>query len=213
MSGIVKKAVPCNAFDVNQTISATEAIAFKNAGYECCIRYLPRTSALTEGNLTGVEIEAILAGDLNLMAVQHVAEPGWIPTGELGAEYGEYAAKYANQIGLPRGINMWLDLEEVHASSTSQDIIDYCHAWFNSIEEEGWIPGIYIGWQVGLSDRQLYDLPFQHYWKSYNCDQSIPTRSWQIVQHTQNSLNGIAFDPNTIQKDNLGDLPIWLSPS
>jgi hypothetical protein len=210
---IVKQAIPCQAFDVNQPLSASEAALFKGAGFDACIRYIPRTIALIKGNLTIPERDIILNAGLSLMVVQHVSPDNWEPTAALGKSYGSYAATYAEMIGLPEGIAIWLDLEMVSRSSTSADIIAYCDAWFDQIMAAGFQPGIYAGYQTCLTDQQLYDLPFLHYWRGYNCNHDIKPRGWQILQHTQKSLNGIYYDPNTIQADLLGDLPIWVSPS
>lgn len=200
-------------FDLNQPLTPKTAIAFASAGYSFCIRYLPRTAALVAGNLTAAEIDIILNAALNLMAVQHVAMPGWVPNAALGKSYGDYAASYAEAIGLPKGINIWLDLEEVASTSTAKDVSDYCRAWFESMQSAGYLPGLYVGWQIVLSSQELYDLPFKHYWKAYNADISVATRGYQLVQHTQKMLNGILYDPNTMTADALGDLPIWLSPT
>jgi hypothetical protein len=209
---IVKQATPGNGFDVDSPLSTDQAKDFVAAGYSFCVRYLPRTSGLVKGNLTMAEIVAIMDGGLALMAVQHVAPDNWQPNAALGQQYGQYAGQYASEIGLPNGMNIWLDLEMV-APGSDQDVIDYCHNWFEQVKSHGYIPGLYVGWQTNLSDQQLYDLPFENYWKGYNCDQSIPTRGWQILQHPQKTLNSIPFDPNTLQADLKGSLPMWLSPA
>lgn len=207
---VVKNAVPGMAFDVDQPLTGAQYAEFKSNGYEAVIRYIPRKASLVAGNLTAPEIAAILGAGLSLGVVQHVASPGWEPSAELGEIYGQYAAEYCGQIGLPKGITVWLDLEEV---APNEDVDGYCRAWFKAVEVAGYLGGLYVGYNCGLSDQQLYDLPTKSYWKAYNCDQSIPTRGWQITQHTQKTLNGIAYDPNTVAADNLGDLPIWLGPS
>lgn len=206
----VKGASPGQGFDVNQPLTASEATAFKEAGNIFCVRYIPRTPALVRGNLTSAEIKVILGADLALMAVQHVAEPGWQPTQALGAQYGVYAGVYASTIGLPKGMNIWLDLEGVATPATAQEVIDYCNAWFTAVEAVGYVPGVYVGWQVVLTPEQLYSaLPFKHYWRAYN-GPDVATRGYQIVQHTAKTLNGIAYDPNTSQADLLGDTAIWV---
>jgi hypothetical protein len=207
----VKQATAGAGFDVNQPLSGAQAAAFKAAGMDFCIRYLPRTPALISGNLTAKEIEIILTAGLSLMAVQHVAMPGWEPNAALGLEYGSYAAQYAKEISLAPGINLWLDLEGVGRRVKAEDVIAYCQAWYTAVSASGYVPGLYVGWNVVLSDQQLYDLPFAHYWKAYNCDQSIPTEGWQILQHPQLRMSGIEYDPDTIQADELGDLPVWVS--
>jgi hypothetical protein len=210
MQATVKSATPGMGFDVNQQLSAGQATAFREAGYLFCVRYLPRTPLLIPGNLTAAEIEIILGAGLALMAVQHVPNPGWDPTADLGEQYGNYAVQYAQEIGLPNGINIFLDLEEVAAGATPQDVIDYCHAWAASVEVAGYVPGVYVGWNIKLSDQQLYaNLPFKNYWRAYNCDQSIPTRGYQILQKIQQVLDGVTFDPDVLQTDNMGDVPVW----
>jgi|ERR1700748_219143 len=200
-------------FDCNQPLSRSQAMMFAEAGYSFCIRYLPRTSSLLNGNLTIVEIQSILAANLSLMAVQHCPLPNWKPTGLLGTQYGQYAGQYASEIGLPQGINLWLDLEEVAAESSDQDVIDYCNNWAVEVSGHGYIPGLYVGYHPGLSNDQLYfDLSIKHYWRAYNADNEISTRGYQLVQHPQQKLDNIAFDPNTTQIDKMGDSVIWLSP-
>lgn len=210
---IVKPAQTGNAFDVNIPLSTSEAVAFKNAGYSTCIRYLPRTPSLMKGNLTGVEIEAILASGLSISAVQHVAMPGWVPNATIGEGYGSYAAEYAEQIRLPKGMTLWLDLEEVASTASDNDVISYCNSWFSAVEKVGYLSGLYVGWNIKLTSPQLYDLATKSYWKAYNADIDVSTRGYQILQHTQKTLNGITFDPNIIVADKLGDLPFVLSPS
>ena len=200
------------AFDVNQPLTGAQAAEFKAAGFGAVIRYIPRTSALTKGNLTAPEIAAIIGAGLSLSVVQHVSPDNWQPNEELGANYGGYASAYCNHIGLPEGVNVWLDLEMVNPASQPQDIIDYCTEWYDWVHGGGYEPGLYVGWQTGLSPAQLYDLPFKSYWKGYNADVPIPKRGYQIIQSTQKTLNGITYDPNVVKKDLLGDSPIFLCP-
>jgi hypothetical protein len=211
---IQQAAAGLTGFDVNQVLSAANAQALKNAGYDFCVRYVPRTSSpsLAPGNLTNAEAVNILNAGLALMAVQHVANPGWVPTAALGTSYGSYAATYASEIvGLPPGINIWLDLEEVATDSSATDIIAYCQAWYAAVESAGYVPGIYVGYGVILSSSQLYnDLSFQHYWRAYNGPQ-VATRGYQVIQKTQVTVDGIEIDPDVTQDDNLGGAAIWLA--
>jgi len=215
LKGIIQHApAGVNGFDVNRPLTHESARDFKDAGYDFCVRYLPRHPTQDPGNLTEVEGEAILWAGLSLLAVQHVALPGWMPTIELGAEYGSFAAQYAKEVaGLPEGICIFLDLEEVANQATSEDVIGYCGAWFSAVNNAGYIPSLYVGWNVKLDAQQLYYLPFKHYWRAYNTDTDIATRGYQMIQHTQKTLNGITFDPNTMQNDHLGDSIIWLAPA
>ncbi len=207
----IQIAKPGMGFDVDNRLDAGQAAAFKKNGFNFCIRYLPRTSALVAGNLSLAEVELILGAGLALMAVQHCPMPGWQPTAPLGKAYGQYAGQYAAEIGLPAGMNIWLDLEGVSNGAGAQDVIDYCHCWFDAVAAHGFIPGIYCGYGTGLTPFQLYELPFKHYWKAYN-GPYLPGRGYQIVQETVKLLEGISFDPDFIVADKMGDLPLWLSP-
>ena len=208
----VKSAIPGLCFDVDQSMTSAEGNEFFKAGYLACGRYLPRTPALVKGNLTALEIQVLLTAGLSIFCVQHCPEPGWAPSAALGTLYGGYAAGYAKAIGLPPGMVVWDDLEMVADGTPAWAVIDYCNAWFSSVNAAGYIPGLYVGYNVVLTPEQLYlHLPFKHYWRAYN-GPDVAKRGYQIIQETQQTLNGIAFDPNRTQIDELGDSAIWLSP-
>ena len=219
LSGNVQQAgTGLSGFDINLVLSASQAQDFKSAGYDFCIRYIPRTAALAANNLTNAEASDILNAGLALMAVQHVALPGWAPTAALGTAYGSYAATYAGEVvGLPQGINIWCDLEEVANSTAAADVIAYCQAWYAAVSAGGYVPGIYIGWGIVLTDEQLYqDLSFQHYWRAYN-GQPVATRGYQLIQRDAKPLNSVTadtddntFDPDVTQNDKLGGTALWL---
>jgi len=213
LPGSVRQAAAnLSGFDVNAPLTADAALGFRNAGYSFCIRYVPRTAKLTANNLTNAEALGILNAGLALMPVQHVAPDGWEPNTNLGTVYGSYAATYASQIvQLPKGVNIWCDLEGVAVGTDPRDVIDYCQAWYYAVHVAGYIPGVYVGYGCGLSPDQLYNnLSFQHYWRAYNGPQ-VSTRGFQLLQHIEKKLNGITFDPNTTQDDQLGDKALWLS--
>ncbi|WP_183558627.1 DUF1906 domain-containing protein [Mucilaginibacter sp. SP1R1] len=212
LPGTVKQATPgLRGFDVNFILSATDAQHLKAAGYDFCIRYIPRNVNLLNGNLTNSEALRILNAGLALMAVQHVALPGWVPSADLGTAYGNYAALYAKQVvGLPPGMNIWLDLEEVAQGTPAAGVIAYCNAWYKEVETAGYEPGIYVGYGPGLTSQQLYNnLSFKHYWQAYN-GPNVATRGFQLLQKTQKTVAGIVIDPNITQADNLGDVALWL---
>lgn len=213
LPGSVRPALAgLSGFDVNKPLVVSDAINFKNAGYAFCIRYVPRTANLAAGNLTNAEALAILNAGLALMPVQHVALPGWHPNTNLGTIYGSYAATYASQVvQLPKGLNLWCDLEGVATGTDARDVIDYCQAWYYAVHMAGYIPGVYVGYDCGLSADQLYhNLSFQHYWRAYNGPQ-VAVRGFQLLQQTEKTLNGITFDPDLTQNDNMGDAALWLS--
>lgn len=219
LAGSVSAAAPgAKGFDANVTITPDVARAFAQAGYQFCIRYVGRTQMATH-DLTAAEASDILDAGLALMVVQHVLEPGWEPTGDLGDQYGTNAGRFSKQVGLPAGVNVWCDLEGVSGDAPAQNVIDYCNQWYAQVQEAGYVPGLYVGYGAGLSAQQLYQkLRFQHYWRAYNLnDDQVPAgRGVQLTQKTgKGTVGGLTtevYDDDFTQTDALGGNAVWLVP-
>jgi hypothetical protein len=198
-------------FDSDTTIDQTSAIDLKGAGFAFAIRYLSRSTPQAPGDLSNVEAQTILNAGLALMAVQHVSRPGWAPNAALGTDYGDAAVANAALIGLPRGICLWLDLEEVAPYATAEDTIAYVNAWAAAVANGNFVPGLYVGANQPLSGDQLYwRLRLRNYWKSASTVPDIPYRGYQMVQALAPSpIDGIALDRDVVLADNFGGLPCW----
>ena len=197
-------------FDADSVVNQSVAQAFASQGYRFCVRYLSLGPDTAPGDLTAAEAQAILAGGLALMPVQHVLEPGWTPTAQLGTEHGANAAAQALAIGVPAQVNVWLDLEGVSAAATAQDVINYCTSWYQEVSLKDYLPGLYVGASCGLDGQQLYDLPFQHYWHSESTVPALPGRGYQMLQRAQSgTVNGLSIDVDTTMVDQLGGVPQW----
>ena len=213
LNGIVQAAPNKSlGFDVDEYLSSDSAQLFYNQGYRFCLRYISLGEGEASGDLTFAEAEGILAAGLALMPVQHVRYPNWFPTEDLGISYGNSAANNSIQCGFPAGINVWCDLEGVNQAAAPEDVIAYCNAWYDRVAQSGYLPGIYVGYDSGLTGQQLYeDLKFQHYWRAPGDIPNIPIRGYQMLQTeidiTVNSLN---IDKNTTYIDNEGGRPQWL---
>lgn len=206
-------------FDANTPISASTAAAFYAAGYRFCVRYVGRTQ-MASYDLTSTEAKTILEAGLALMVVQHVLNPGWTPSESLGQEYGANAAKFTKQIGVPTGVNVWCDLEGVSTSCGSSAVEEYCNAWAAEVSASGYVPGLYVGWEPGLTGSQLYDLAFDHYWGAYNVDgDSTPwPRGFQLQQKegSGGTIGGVStesYDDDWTETDGEGGTAIWLTLS
>jgi Domain of unknown function (DUF1906) len=207
---VVKAATPGRYADVNRQLNAVQAKELADSGILGIARYIPREPALIAGNVTKPEVQAILEY-LSLYFVQHCPLPNWSPNAALGQQWGAYAVTYLKSIGVPPLVSVFLDLEGVATSASDLDVIAYANAWWEQVNAGGYSPGIYIGFGTNLSNLQLYiNLKFKSYWASYNTDQSVPTRGWQIKQRPQTTVAGITIDPDTISADLLGDLPMLL---
>lgn len=213
LPGTVQHAAPgSKGFDCDTILSAQLAQTFKNGGYDFCVRYLSLGQGQNSGDLSFSEANAILHAGLALSAVQHVRMPGWSPNAQLGTQYGSNAAANAASIGLPKGMNLWCDLEGIGAGTAASDVIGYCNAWYNAVSAAGYIPGIYVGANCVLSGQQLYsDLNFQHYWKSESTVPDIPNRGYQMVQgYVPQPVFGIGIDSDYTQNDQQGGAVVWL---
>ncbi|MEJ2457242.1 MAG: DUF1906 domain-containing protein [Novosphingobium sp.] len=205
-------------FDCNTVLTASSAAMFAEAGFTFAIRYVPRnfvaTSDNSQGNLTTGEAGAILSAGLALMIVQHVAVSPWTPSQSLGESYGSYAAINASEVGMPTGTVLWLDLEGVASGTPASDIEDYCEAWFAKVVAAGYLPGLYIGANCGLTSDELEGLSCQYYRQSGSSVPSLAQTGYCMIQSISSSylLEGIAYDLDVIQADLIGKTPVWLAP-
>jgi len=213
---VVKQATAgMKMVDMDSVLSLAQATALKEAGIDGVLRYAPRQLDTYRYNLTNPEMLRILQAALALSVVQHVAPDGWEPTAELGTQYGNYMADYCTKtIQLPKGVTVWLDLEMVKLGTPIADVISYATEWWNAVNAAGYVPGLYVGYQPILNAQELYsNLPFKAYWKAYNYDDGVATRGFCMVQHPQQTIAGMQVDPDTVQTDELGGLPMLLYPS
>jgi hypothetical protein len=213
--GTVQHAVPgLKGFDTNTVLTAASAGEFAASGYAFCFRYLSRGAGQQPGDLSYNEAKTIMDAGLALGAVQHVSMPGWVPSATLGKEYGTNAANNAASIGLPKGLNLWMDLEGIASGTSAQTVIDYANAWYDAVAAAGYVPGIYVGANCILTGDQLYnDLKYQHYWKSLSRVPEIPNRGYQLIQsYTPDAVCGVSIDTDTTQNDEQGGAILLLIP-
>lgn len=211
LPGTVEASPPSvPGFDSDTILTAPVTQQFYSGGYKFCLRYLS-LGAESAQDLTTQEATDILNSGLALMPVQHVRKPGWLPSANLGQQDGQNAASNAQDVGFPGAVNVWCDLEGVGSSAAPQDVIDYCQAWYSAVDAAGFLPGLYVGYGTKLSGQQLYDLSFQHYWRSQSTVPQIPHRGYQLVQFLPSiTAYGIAIDLDVTQRDDAGGQSQWL---
>jgi hypothetical protein len=204
-------AVP--GFDTDTTISSALAQQCYALGYKFCLRYLSLGQEAS-GDLSEQEAADILNSGLALMPVQHVRESGWLPGRILGQQDGQSAAANAQGVGFPAGVNVWCDLEGVDATAQPEDVIEYCEAWYETVAAAEYVPGIYVGAGALLTGEQLYDLSFQHYWRSQSEVPDIPNREYQLFQlYPSIFIDSVSIDLDVTQDDKLGGQAQWLRVS
>jgi hypothetical protein len=220
LSGTVARA-PAGliGFDETAKLNSAQAKTSASKGYKFCVRYVSRNSAGRAANasngtpdLSAGEAQTILDAGLALMVVQHCPSPGWSPTGALGEEYGQNAATYTADAEIPPGVNVFLDLEGIAPGTAHSNIIAYANQWFAAVQTGGYVPGVYVGFNVFLSPDELFlDLTTQHYWRADGNIPNISHRGYQLIQHIQNAGTPSEFDRDVTQDDALGDAVLWLT--
>jgi hypothetical protein len=202
-------------FDTIDVLDAARANEYVRRGYQFCIRYVPFDGRSEYVDLTADEAQIIVDSGLALMVVQHPLDAGWAPDAGLGQAFGQNAALHAGNAGLPPGVNVWLDLEGVRPGAPAADVIAYCNAWFQEVENAGFASGIYIGANPGLTADQLYwDIRTSHYWKGGSSAEAgvpdeIPHRGYQLVQRI-NDPGPDEFDSDVTKTDAFGGGVMWV---
>jgi Domain of unknown function (DUF1906) len=208
-------------FDTAVKLTPQVATAFFDHGYRYAVRYVRRDHPHPGVDLDASEAEALLATGLGLMIVQHVeSETSWTPTADKGRGNGEAAAVECMRIGVPHGLSVWCDLEGVVSGTPAPAVIDYCNRWHQTVASAGYLPGLYVGWQCGLTSKQLYEeLRFTHYWAAYNLnsDEAPAVRGVQMKQGGAKPTDRppgvtIEFDTDRARTDALGGRPTVVGP-
>ncbi len=206
-------------FDASDKVDAAAAKTLVDAGFRFATRYISRMGTETADDLTTDEAQTILDSGLALMVVQHVAPSGWQPNMALGEEYGVRAAENAGIVGLPTGMQLWLDLEGVAPGASSTDVVQYCNAWFDAVTTAGFSTGLYVGSSAILTGDQLFhELSTQAYWRSGSRVPDVSVRSYCMYQWISpfEALNrdfmvgGVGLDVDIVQTDLKGGTPLWL---
>jgi len=212
LTGTVQSAmVGALGFDSNTVITSAIAQQFVAKGFKFCLRYVSRGSEPPK-DLSTAEAERILNAGLALMPVQHAHPAGWTPSSTLGIQDGQHAASNASGVGFPAGVSVWCDLEGIASGTAAQIVIDYCNAWFDAVKASGYVPGLYVGSQCILDERQLFQLKFQHYWRSLSNVPNISKRGYQMIQlfPADVPINGLKVDIDVAQDDYKGGRAQWL---
>jgi hypothetical protein len=116
-------------------------------------------------------------------------------------------------VGLPEGMNIWLDLEGIAEVASSFDVIASCNAWFAEVSAAGYVPGLYVGANAILDGEELYyALSVEHYWRSGSEVPDVEVRGYCMVETIDDAyeIDGCAYDQDITQADNLGNTPMWL---
>jgi hypothetical protein len=196
---IVRASQGMIGFDTDTKITQT-AGAFVVQEFHFALRYVSLNEKEAQGDLTKEEVYAILEAGLGLMPVQHVREPGWIPTAALGLRDGNVARVQAYLCGFLPHCTVWLDLEGVDQKVSKADVVAYTVAWANSVRAWGYHPGLYVGAQSRLDQEDLTkSMPYRYFWRSISASApQLNENAYALCQDQGSIWQGIAYDCDRI---------------
>ncbi len=189
-------------FDCYAPLSIDTARAAANAGYVFAVRYVD--------NLSTAEILTILGAGLALMLVKE-APSSTHYTATNGTSDGQQAASLALALGIPAGMCIFVDLENVGTSKS--DAQGYLVNWYEAVAQQGYVPGVYVGTTMFSATELYQEFGFQHYWQA-GAPANLPfveNRGYQLFQQGQDTINGHTVDVDYAQADLLGGKLLWLT--
>jgi hypothetical protein len=137
--------------------------------------------------------------------------------GTVGEQRGTAAAKSAQAIGAPAGIDFLIDMEDV----SGPGIVDYVNARATAYEQVGGYGSLlYVGEPLpaGITPQVLQAMRPHRYMRS--CSKGVPepiARKWCVLQHSPGDyldpILNIHVDHFTIEQDALGNYPTLWSPT
>ncbi|WP_051263668.1 glycoside hydrolase domain-containing protein [Tenacibaculum ovolyticum] len=175
-------------FDTNTIISFAQAIHLKKTGYTFCIRYTSHTALKRPNDLSFIEAKNILNAGLSLSVIHRIRSPDWKPNTNSGIIDGQNIVRNAINIGLPLNMNIWCDLKGVSSDTSPQNLVAYCNAWYDTVFNTGYIPGLYIKEDCSFNSNKLYqnikykNLKFKNYWKPLSKESLITNHQYQLIQ-------------------------------
>ncbi len=198
--------VGAKGFDTTQPLTTARAEGLAAAGMRFAVRYL--------GSLTSAEVDTIHAAGMRVFPVTFGLKHGTPPSAILGSNFGMSSVLEMRKIGMPAGVTVWLDLEDM--SGTAADIQAFVNAWATAVLAAGYRAGLYVGAGAVLTSKELYSLKVTYYWHSLsrvsdrNGAIAEPDCGWCMYQlYPSINVAGTLVDVDVIQKDYRGRLPSW----
>jgi hypothetical protein len=213
------------AFDTNTKLSRESAHAILHAPFVgaprvAIGRYLS-LGAPSPSDLSIQERDDIFdAGWPAIFLVQHVNYPDWQADSRLGTQHGQAAARHAQIIEAPFGVDISPDIEGLGNGGAAA--YDYLCYWADAVRYLGYeVTDALVANPPGYSVRPYdgYDdgLAWQYksllltrgivaankWWSDFGPRTLPPPEVYSMKQHAQIMLGGVSVDPDEILLDNV----------
>ena len=203
---IAAPARPGKWLDTSVICSTDVLTAAAAQGYGGIVRYVPLPRNSGAWDITELELDRIVAADLQCALVQHVRKGHWNPSLCSGSEDADAAVDWAIHAGYPAGCHIFCDAEDMAGIDLSA--IHYLNEWSAEVIQGGFLAGLYVGFSVPLTPEQLWELPgFNQYWSDAG-KRHVATRGCSMVQGGEVQVQGTTFDIDYVAPDLLGGLPM-----
>jgi hypothetical protein len=170
-------------------------------------------------NLTPEELAGLLDAGLCVSPVQYYStgyadqRKGRALSASHGAQLGAIAAANVRALGMPPGVLIWYDLEDV-PRATPETILTDLIGWGKALVSVGYESGVYYGAGLGsaktgyLTGEDLWGLRYyRSYWRAASAVPQIPHRGACVIQGLQQTIRiagrSLKVDFNMIALDHL----------
>ena len=206
MNIIAAQAIPGLAFDTDAIPSHEQLLALWQAGYRAVAGYLPLPGG--HADWSRAHFEDCLAIGYQVWLVQHVREEKWNVVRDLSGSVDALSAcTAAMSIGYPKGCHIYQDLEGIIGSR--DETIKFATDFASTVVLSGYKAGLYHGYGVPVDSLALYDLRFVNTYWTDAANRPIAHRGNAIVQKPTITVAGVEIDPDEINPDHLGEVPIF----
>jgi hypothetical protein len=210
---IATKATPGIWLDSNTVLTAGVCAELVQAGHPGVMRYVSFAGLPRAGCISSLEAAVIANAGLQLLLVMHVRGTRannfhWHPSACSGTDDGNEAAACAKAAGYPLGSHIFVDIEGV--SDTQEQTVAYTADCQRAILGNGYLTGLYDGFDAQLDAAAKWSLPGNSYWAAPG-QREVERRGYAIRQGPEVTIAGVAFDRDVLAPDLLGDVPMVAS--
>jgi hypothetical protein len=183
-----------------------------NAGLRLPIRGIGRYVSLhspeAAGDALASELRLMLARGYAVWLVQHVLNPGWEASGQLGSDLGGAARENALDVGYLPTCHLAIDVEGT--VSKGDPVLEMIEAWAAEVTKS--FPALcYVGYDNGLTPLDLYfGLGNVHLYWGAPGPWDVAERHFAVRQGLPITIGGAEVDPDGIGEDALGGALQWM---
>lgn len=196
---------PCKIVDTSSPLLLDDIRKVKRAGYAGIVRYVPYVGSVGARDITAEELGWIVGEGLAALLVQH-CRLQWDPAKLRGEDDAAAAVSRAIAVNYPKEAHVYLDLEGIVGSK--EGTIEYTNRWCTKVVKSGYSAGIYVGFGVPLTPRELWLIHDANtYWSDPGTRQ-VAERGFAMKQGAQFFIDGTPYDPDIVSVDHKGQTPI-----